>query len=350
MKEFKIGNKKIGADNPVFITVDISANHLGDKERAKELVKKACECGVDAVKIQTYTPSTMTLNSEKDPFQVKVNDAWKDRTLYNLYEEAFTPWEWHKELEEVSLSFNIPLFSTAYDDSSVDYLEKMNTPCYKIASFEVTDLELLKKVAMTKKPVIISRGLSNLKELELALKTLKESGVEDIVLLHCISSYPSKIEEANLKTVADIEKRFNVIPGLSDHSLTTCLPVAAVALGAKVIEKHFTLQRSDGGVDANFSLEPEELKRMIKEIREVEKALGKVSYEVGQYEIENKQFRRSLWVIKPIKKGEILTKENIGRFRPESGLPIRCLKEVLNKRAKTDISFATPLSWDLIEK
>lgn len=348
-KEFKIGSKWVGEGHPVFIAVDISANHLQNKKRAKEIIKRACEAGVDGIKTQTYTPDTMTLDSDKEDFQVKVNKAWKDRTLHQLYKEAYTPWEWHKELEEVALSYNVPLFSTAYDDSSVDYLEKMKVPCYKIASFELTDLELLKKVAQTKKPVIISRGMSNEEELEEAINTLKENGSRGIALLHCVSSYPAHVEEMNLRTIQDIPRKFEVISGLSDHTTETSLSVAAVALGAKLIEKHFTLRRSDGGVDAAFSIEPEELKRLVKEVRDVEKALGKVCYEAGKGEKENKQFRRSLWVVKEVKKGEKFTKENIGRFRLEKGLKVKYLPGVLGKKAKKDIKQATPLTWDLIE-
>jgi len=349
-KEFKIGKKWVGENHPVFISVDISANHLQDKKRAKEIIKRACEAGVDGIKIQTYTPDTMTFDSNKEDFQVKVNKAWKNRTLHQLYKEAYTPWEWHKELEQAALKYDVPLFSTAYDDSAVDFLEKMNVPCYKIASFEITDLELLKKVAQTKKPVIISRGMSNKKELEEALNVLKEYGSGEIALLHCTSSYPAHVEEMNLRTIQDIPKKFEVIPGLSDHTIETSLCVAGVALGAKVIEKHFTLKRSDGGVDAAFSIEPQELKKLVKEVKDVEKALGGVCYEPGKREKENKQFRRSLWVAKKMRKGEKFTKENIARLRPEKGLAIKHLPEILGKKAKKDIGPATPLTWDLIEK
>ena len=347
---FKIGDKIIGEGQPVFVIADISANHLQDFDRAKKLVKTACEVGVGAVKLQTYLPETITLKSDKEPFLVKVNDAWKNRTLYELYEEAFTPLEWHAEMAEIAKSYGVLLFSTAYDSTAVDFLEKMQVPAYKIASFEVTDLEFLKKVAQTKKPIIISRGMSTLEELTEAIGTLKDNGATDIALLHCLSSYPAKPEEMNLRTITDIAKRFSVVPGLSDHTLTTSLAVASVVLGAKVIEKHFTLRRVDGGVDAAFSLEPEEMAKLLKEVREVEKALGKVSYQLGEKEAKNKQFRRSLWVIKPIKKGEKFTKENIGSFRPASGLAPKLLPEILGEKAKQDIDFATPLSDDLIEQ
>ncbi len=346
---FKIGNKTIGDNQPVFVIVDISANHLQNFDKAKELVKTACELGVGAVKLQAYLPETITLNSNKEPFLVKVNDAWKDRTLYELYQEAFTPFEWHAELAEIARSYGVPLFSTAYDNTAVDFLEEMQVPAYKIASFELTDLEFLKKVAQTKKPVVISRGMSTLEELTEAIETLKDNGAENIALLHCLSSYPAKVEEMNLLTITDIAKRFNVVPGLSDHTLTTSLAVASVALGAKVIEKHFTLRRADGGVDAAFSLEPKEMEKLLREVEEVEKALGKVSYQLGEREAENKQFRRSLWATKAIKKGEQFTKKNIGSFRPADGLAPKLLPSILGKKATRDIDFATPLSEDLIE-
>lgn len=349
IKEFKIGNRMVGESHPVLITVDISANHLQDFERAKELVKIVCELGVDAVKIQTYTPDTMTLNSDKDYFQVKVNEAWKGQTLHSLYQKAYTPWEWHADLEKIAQAKNVLFFSTAYDFSSVDFLEKMNVPCYKIASFEITDLLLLKRIAQTKKPVILSRGMANQKELEEALTVLRENGSKDIAILHCISSYPAKAEEMNLKTITDISERFGVVAGLSDHTLTTSLAVASVALGAKIIEKHFTLKRADGGPDAAFSLESEELKRLIREVRDVEKALGEVSYELGFREKENIVFRRSLWVLRNVKKGEVFTKENVGSFRPAYGLEPKYLEEVLGKKAIKDIEFGTPLTKDLIE-
>ncbi|MFH1401646.1 MAG: pseudaminic acid synthase [Parcubacteria group bacterium] len=347
---FKIGNRTVGVDYPVLVIAEVSANHNGSLKRAKEIVKTACELGAGAIKIQTYTADTMTLPSDKEPFQIKVNPAWKGRTLYDLYESAYTPWEWDAELKQVAESYGIPLLSTAYDDASVDFLEKLGVPAYKIASFENTDLELLKKVAQTKKPVIISRGMSTLAELTEAISTLRKNGAPDIAVLHCVSSYPAKPEEMNLATISDIGERFKVVPGLSDHTITTSTAVAAVALGACIIEKHFTLRRADGGFDAAFSLEPKEFEELIKSVKDIKKAFGKVSYEVGSGESENIVFKRSLWVIKPIKKGEKFTRNNVGRFRPGNGLPVKSLSQVLSKVAKRNITANTPMSWDLVEE
>jgi len=345
---FKIGNKIVGPGQPVLIVAELSCNHNQSFERAKEIVETACKLGAGAIKIQTYTADTMTLDSKKEPFQVKVNPAWKGRTLHDLYKVAFTPWEWDAKLKKIVASFGVPFFSTAYDDSAVDFLEKLGVSAYKIASFENTDLELLKRVAKTKKPVIISRGMSTLAELSEAISTLRENSASEIAVLHCISSYPAKPEEMNLATIPDFQERFNVVPGLSDHTLTTSIAVAAVALGACIIEKHLTLRRSDGGFDAAYSLEPKEFEELVKAVRDVEKAIGKVSYKVGRGESKNIVFKRSLWVVKPIKKGEKFTRQNIGRFRPGHGLAIKFLPQILGKRAKKDIEATTPLSWDFI--
>jgi pseudaminic acid synthase len=346
---FKIGNRTVGSGYPVLVIAEVSANHLQDIERAKRIVKAACEAGAGAIKLQTYTAETLTLNSDKEPFQIKVNPAWRGRTLYELYKFGYMPWEWQIELKKIAESYGVPLFSTVYDDSSVDFLEKLHVPAYKIASFEMTDLELLKKVAKTKKPIIIARGMSTLLELHEAIDTLRKNGASEISVLHCISSYPAQPGEMNLATIPDIGKRFGVVPGLSDHTITNSIPVAAVALGACIIEKHFTLSRADGGFDAAFSLEPKELKELVVAIKETEEAIGKVSYEIGKEEMENVIFKRSLWVIKPMKKGEKFTKENIGRFRPGHGVAIKLLPRILGKKANQDIETNTPMSIDFIQ-
>ena len=348
-KQFKIGNKTVGENRPTLVIAELSANHQQNFEKAKELVRAACQAGADVVKIQTYTPDTMTLNSDKEPFQIKVNAAWQGRTLHQLYEQAYTPWEWHKELEQIAKEYNVPLIGTPYDGTSIDFLETMDCPCYKVASFEATDIEFLKKVGQTKKPVIISRGMTTLEELEQALTVLRENGAEDIAVLQCVSAYPAKPEDLNLLSIPAIKEKFGVITGLSDHTIATAPAVASVALGAKIIERHFILKRSDGGPDAAYSLEPEEMAKMVKEIREVEKALGEPFLGVGESEKENKQFRRSLWVIKAVKQGEVFTKDNIGSFRPETGLAVKELVNVLGKKAKKDIDFATALTQDLIQ-
>ncbi len=345
---FKIGSRQIGSGHPVFVVAEISGNHNQSFKRAKEIVKAACLSGADAIKLQTYTPDTVTIDSNEKWFQVGVNSAWKGKTLYQLYQEAYTPWEWQPELKKIAKSYGLPLFSTPFDETAVDFLEEMGVAVYKVASFEVIDLELLKKIASKKKPVIVSRGMASLAELELAISILKKNGAPTVAILHCISSYPTMPEEMNLATISDIKKRFKVVVGLSDHSLTTSVAVASVALGASVIEKHFTLRRADGGPDAAFSLQPREFKELVKSVRQVEKAIGKVQYGAGKREKENIVFRRSLFVVKNIKKGEKFNRENIRCIRPGYGLAPLFLPKVLTKKAKSDIKRGTPLNWDQV--
>lgn len=348
---FKIGGREIGPGNPVFIVAEMSGNHNQDFERAKKIVKAAADCGADAIKLQTYTPDTLTLNSSKEPFIVKsYNPDWNGKRIYDLYKEAYMPWEWQPDLKKLAEDLGIILFSTAYDETSVDFLEKINVPAYKIASFEFTDLEFLKKVAKTGKPVVISRGMANLEEIEMALSTLRENGAKDIALLHCVSSYLAKPEDMNLATIPDIQERFKVVPGLSDHSLGISVAVAAVALGAYVIEKHFTLRRTDGGIDSSFSTEPEELRQLVKSVREAEKAIGKVNYAPVGNEPAELKGRRSLFVVQEIKAGEKFTRENVCSLRPNFGLEPRFLSDVLGKKASQGIERGTPLSWNLIRK
>ncbi|NQU82942.1 MAG: pseudaminic acid synthase [Parcubacteria group bacterium] len=356
-KIIKIGNKEVGEGKPVLVVAEISCNHLQDFERAKELVKTACEIGVGAVKLQHYTPATMTLKSDKDYFKIKNHPLWKGKTLYELYETAYMPWEWYEPLSELAGKYNVPVFSTVYDDTAVDFLEKYNCPAYKIGGFEGTDYELLKRVAKTKKPVILSSGMSTKEELEKAVNVLRENGCNDIVIVKAVNAYPTvDLSEMNLRTIPALEKEFDVISGLSEHSITLNVSLLAVTLGAKVIERHFTLKRSDGGADSAFSLETEEMAQLVRDIKdrknvqEDENILGSVFYGVTKAEQESIIFKRSLWVIKPIKKGEEFTKENIGRFRPNNGLAIKDLPNVLGKKAKQDIDFAVPLSWDLVEE
>ncbi len=331
----KHGVREIGQDKPVFIIAEMSGNHKQSFDRAKKLVDVAAEAGVDAIKLQTYTADTMTIDCDKEDFQVKVNKAWKGRSLYNLYEWAYTPWEWQPKLKKYAESKGLIFFSTPFDETAVDFLEKMEVPLYKVASFENNHIPLLKKIAQTGKPVIMSRGMTILEEIKEALSTLKKAGNSEIALLHCVSSYPAKYEQMNLKTIPDIQKRFNVVAGLSDHTLGTETAIAAVALGAKVIEKHFTISREDGGPDAAFSLEKNELKNLVKTIRNVEKSLGKPSYKIEKKESENRVFKRSIYATRDIKKGEKFTKENIRVIRPGYGLHPRYYEEILNcKSAK----------------
>lgn len=347
----KIGNREIGSGQPVFIVAELSGNHNQSFERAKELIRAACEAGADAVKSQTYTPDTITIDSDKEWFQIKANESWTGQTLYDLYKTAYTPWEWLPEMKKISESYGVPFFSSVFDETAVDFCEKIGVPAYKIASFELVDVGLLKKIASTRKPVIISRGMASLEELRLALSTLKENGTSQIAVLHCVSSYPALPEEMNLATISDLNKKFpEVVIGLSDHTLGISVATASVVLGASIIEKHLTLRRSDGGPDAEFSFEPAELKTLIQSIQEVEKAIGHVQYGSGQREKENIIFRRSLFVVKDIKAGEEFSQENIRSIRPGHGLSPKYLPEVLGKKAAKDIERGTPLSWNLIIK
>ena len=348
---FKIANKKIGKGNPVFVIAEISANHNQSFKRAKQLIEAAAKAGVDAVKIQTYKPDTLTIDCDKKPFVIKsYNKNWNGKTLYELYRDGYMPWDWQPKLKKIAERLGIILFSTAYDETSVDFLESINISAYKVASFELTDVVLLSKIAKTKKPVIISRGMGSVEEIKEAVSILKKNGAGGIAVLHCVSSYPAKPEDMNLKTIPDIEKRFKVVSGLSDHTLGISAAVASVALGASIIEKHFTLKKSDGGVDSSFSIEPEELKKLVKSIREAEKAIGKVQYGPIGNEFAELKGRRSLFAVKDIKKGEFFTKENIRIIRPNFGLAPKFFFKIIGKKAEKDIGRGTPLEWDLIEK
>lgn len=353
MKELVIktakGERKIGKGNPVFIIAEMSGNHNHSLERAKEIVDAAAQSGADAIKLQTYTPDTMTIDCDKEYFQVKVNKAWKGKTLYNLYKEAYTPWEWHSELKKHAESKGLIFFSTPFDETAVDFLEKLNVQLYKVASFEINHIPLLKKIGQTRKPVILSRGLASEDEISIAIKTLKEFGCPEIMVLHCVSSYPAKPEQMNLSTIPDIEKRFNVLSGLSDHTLGINTSISAVALGASLIEKHFTLSRNDGGPDAEFSLEPKELKNLVESIREVEKAIGTPTYKIGDKEKENLVFKRSIFVVEDIHIGGVFTEKNIRIIRPGNGLSPAKYEKVLGKRSKKDLKRGTPLSDWMVE-
>ena len=348
MAELQIGNKS--TEDGVIVIAEVSGNHKGNYESCEKLVRAACESGADAVKLQMYTPDTMTIDCNNKYFQVEVNEAWKGRSLYDLYGIAYTPWEWQPRLEKVAAEYGVPLFSTAFDISAVDYLESnMEVPIHKIASFESGDLELLKKVAQTKKPVIISRGMTSLEDLELAYKTLKDNGCPSVAILHCVSAYPAEPEDMNLATIQDLKRRFpDAVIGLSDHTLTTETTVASVVLGARIIEKHFCLDRKDETVDSGFSLEPSEFKQLARQVRNIEKAIGKPTYECGGAEKENLVFRRSLFVVKDIEAGEMFNRGNIKCIRPGYGLAPKYLGDVLGKIAKQNIERGTPLSWVLI--
>lgn len=336
--------------NKVFIIAEMSANHCGKPEIARKLIDTAKQVGADAVKIQTYTLDTITLNSHNDEFKISGTSLWNERYLYDLYQEAFTPWEWQIELKKYADSIGISLFSTPFDFSAVDFLEKLNVGMYKIASFEAIDIPLIRYTARLHKPMIISTGICSFDEIQDAVDACKDVGNNDITLLKCTSSYPAPLECMNLRTITDMFEKFTtqgVKIGLSDHSMSLVPPVTAVALGATVIEKHFTLDRALGGPDAKFSLEPVEFQAMVEAVRETEMALGQVDYSIDE---KNSRFARSLYVVEDIKAGEIITEKNIRSVRPSNGLHPKYYDAVLGKKVVRDLSFATPLSFDDIKK
>ena len=349
MNEIIISKQKIGDNHPVFLIGELSANHSQKYDLAVETIKAIKEAGANAVKLQTYTPDTITIDSDNEYFKIKQGTLWDGKTLYQLYQEAYTPWEWQPKLKEIAKSLGLICFSSPFDKSAVDFLEKMDVPAYKIASFEITDIPLIEYVSSKCKPVIISTGIATLNDIEEAVNACKRMGNDQIALLKCTSAYPAPLEEMNLKTIPDLADTFKTVVGLSDHTLGISVPIAAVALGAKIIEKHFILDRKLGGPDAAFSLEPEEFKTMVKAIREVEISLGEVSYELTEKTKKNKEFSRSLFAVKDIKAGESLTEENVRSIRPGVGLHPRYFKEVIAMKAKKYIRKGSPLTWELLE-
>lgn len=344
----KIRKRKIGNGHSLFIIAEISANHGQNFNRAVALIKKAKQCGADAVKFQAYTPDTLTIDVDNKYFQIK-HPQWGGQTLYELYKKAYTPWDWLKRLKNIADDLGIIFFCTAFDKTAVDLLEEIDVPIHKIASFELVDLALIEYAAKTKKPLIMSTGMASIPEIEEAVDTAKKAGAKDIILLKCGSSYPARPEDMNLKTIPDMKKKFDCPIGLSDHSLGIEVSIAAVALGAAVIEKHFTLSRKVKTPDSFFSIEPKELKELVKNIRIVEKALGKVHYGLTEGEKKSKVFRRSLFAVKDIIKGEIFTEENLKSIRPANGLSPKYRTAILGKAAKKNIKRGTPLNWDLVD-
>ena len=348
-KQLKIGNKFVGGDAPAFIVAEMSANHLQDFERAKAIIKAAADAGADAVKLQTYTADTITLDCDNDYFQITQGTIWDGTTLHKLYEEAYTPWEWQPDLVKYANELGLECFSSPFDSTAVDFMEKMDMPAYKIASFEINDIPLIRKIARLKKPMIFATGIAYLEDIERALSVCKEEGNEQVMLLKCTSQYPSPYESMNLKVIPNMAEVFDCSTGLSDHSMGCTVAVASVALGAKMVEKHLTLSRADGGPDAEFSMEPAEFKQMVEEIRIVEKALGKVTYELTEQQIRSREDGRSLFVVKDVKAGEAFTEENVRSIRPNFGLHTMYYEEILGKKAKTDIVKGTPLAWNIVE-
>lgn len=349
MKTIKIESYKIADNLKPFIIAEMSGNHNQSLERALKIVDAAAAAGAHGLKLQTYTPDTMTINSKGGLFDIDDKDSlWYSKNLYELYKIAHTPWEWHKPIFERAVEKGLVPFSTPFDETAVDFLEELNVPCYKIASFENKDILLLKKVAKTGKPVIMSTGASELKDIWNAVKTLRESGTDDIILLKCTSTYPASPENSNLFTIKNMQETFGTFVGLSDHTKGIGAAIASIALGARVIEKHFTLKREDGGVDSAFSIEPHELKLLVEESERAFVSLGKIQYDIQEIEEKSLRFKRSIYAVKDINKGDIFTKENTRVIRPGDGLEPQYYEIILGKKAKQDIKFATPLSWDIL--
>lgn len=340
----------IGSGQPAFIIAEMSGNHNQDIRQAYKIIDAAVAAGADAVKLQTYTADTITIDCDNKYFQVKVNDAWKGQTLYSLYKRSCTPWDWQAKLKKYGESRGVLVFSTPFDVTAVDFLEKLKVALYKVASFEVVDIPLLERIGKTKKPVIMSRGMASTEEIKLAIKTLKKFGCPQVAILHCISNYPAKPEEMNLATISDIAKRLKVIAGLSDHSLGTTVSLTSVGVGASIIEKHLTIKRSAGGSDAGFSLEPGELKNLVQAVREAEKIIGRPTYKTSKIEGESIIFRKSLFVVRDMKKGEKFISKNVRSIRPGNGLAPKYYRSIMGKSAKKDIACGTPLSRSLIKK
>lgn len=344
----KIGNLEINSDSKVFIIAELSANHNGSLDTALETIRAAKRAGADCIKLQTYTAETITIDSRKDDFLIK-GTIWEGRNLHELYQEAYTPWEWHQALFEEAKNQGLICFSSPFDTTAVDFLESLNVPAYKIASFEITDIPLIEYVASKGKPIILSTGIAEIEDIELAIDACKRMGNHDIALLKCTSSYPAPIEEANMIMVQDLATRFGVISGLSDHTMGATVPVVATCFGAKIIEKHFILDREIGGPDASFSMNEEEFTAMVKAIREAEKAIGVVDYTLTEKQAKGKDFSRSLYVVQDIKAGEIITKENVRSIRPGFGLHPKYYNEILGKKAIVDIEKGSRFVFQLIE-
>jgi len=342
-----IAGRRVGPGEPPFIVAELSANHLGDIERAVRTIQAAAQAGADAVKLQTYTPDTITIASERPEFRIK-GGLWDGQTLHELYASAYTPYDWHGRLFQAARDAGTVCFSSPFDQTAIDLLEGLDAPAYKIASFEVVDLPLIAAVARTGKPMIMSTGMASRGEIEEAVQAARDAGVSGLVLLHCTSGYPTPMGEANLRTIPDLAEAFSVAAGLSDHTLGTAASVAAVALGAVMIEKHFTLSRADGGPDAAFSLEPEELARLVADCRSAWEALGEISYEPAGSERGNIAYRRSLFAVAPIAAGEAFTDRNVRSIRPGNGLAPKHLARVLGRRARRALERGEPLDWDAV--
>jgi pseudaminic acid synthase len=348
MAGFRIGDRQIGPSEPTYVVAELSANHNQDFEQAVRLIQVCKESGADAVKVQTYTPDTITIRSDREYFQIRGGTLWDGRSLYDLYGEAYTPWDWQPKLKQVAEDLKLDFFSSAFDSTAVDFLERMEVSAYKVASCELVDVPLLQRIARTGRPLILSTGMATIEEIEEAVEAARLAGATQIALLRCTSAYPALPGEMNLRTIPELARRFEVPVGLSDHTMDIAVPVTAVALGACIIEKHFTLSRSLKGPDSAFSLEPAEFKAMVDAVRVAEKALGEIHFGLTDSERSSRVFRRSLFVVQPVRQGETFSEENVRSIRPGHGLHTRHLPQIVGKRASRNIERGTPLSWDLV--
>ena len=348
MSFITIDGRKIGQDYPPYIIAELSANHNGVLQKALDTISEAKRCGADAIKLQTYTADTMTIDCDSEEFLIQ-GGLWDGYKLYDLYQEAQTPFSWHKAMFDHARNIGITCFSTPFDETAVDLLEDLNVPAYKVASFEAMDLPLIKYIAATKKPMIMSTGMANLEEIEEMVATAKDAGCQELILLHCISSYPAPIDQSNLLTISDMRKHFGVQVGLSDHSITNTTSIVASALGATLIEKHFILDRKDKGPDSQFSIEPSELEALCTETKDAWLSLGKAGYDRKPAEEANVKFRRSVYFVKALKAGEIITQDHIRRIRPGFGLEPKFESKIIGKKVKVNVMRGTATSWDLLQ-
>lgn len=345
----RIGSRLIGEGQPTYIVAEMSANHLQDYDRAEAIIRAAKAAGADAVKLQTYTADTITMDCENEYFQIKQGTIWDGTTFYKLYQEAFTPWDWQPRLVKLANDLGMDCFSSPFDFTAVDFMEEMDMPAYKIASFEIRDIPLIRKIAKLGKPVIMATGIAYLEDIERAVRVCREEGNDQIILLKCTSTYPSPYEDMNIRVIPHMAEVFDCMTGLSDHSMGSAVAVASVALGARMVEKHFTLSRADGGPDAAFSMEPAEFKKMADEIRIVEKALGRVTYQLTEKQERSREEGRSLFVTQDIGAGEVFTPENLRSIRPAFGMAPIYYEEVLGKKARVSIPRGTPMAWEYVE-
>ena len=349
MRKIKIGRALIGVDCEPFIIAEMSGNHNQSLDRALAIVEAVARTGAGALKLQTYTADTMTLDINKREFFIRESKSlWKGKSLYKLYQKAHTPWEWHKPILKHCRELGLIGFSTPFDETAVDFLESLNIPCYKIASFELVDLPLIKKVALTGKPVILSTGMASELEISEAVQVVREAGNHDIILLKCTSSYPANPQDSNISTITDMQKKFNCQIGLSDHTLGIGAAVASIALGATVIEKHITLSRADGGVDSDFSMEPHEMRDLVVETKKAWQSLGQTNYGSTQCEMQSLRYRRSLYIVKDMKKGDVFSKENLKSIRPGFGLPPKLYDKILGKKINRAASRGAPVKWEMV--